>query len=254
MINLNNSVKFNHTGPWSERGILLAQAGSSAYGTRMPDSDQDYRGIFLATKEQVFGLGKCEVYTETQPNDLQMFELRHFAALCLKGSPGQIEMLFYPEDAIVSSSDEWKKLINIRRAFLSKMLRNTLGGFAQSDLKRIAADNTAKAGAKGKALIEKYGYNTKHAANAYRLLKMAEILFTTGELVVRMSQEVCDEIKAIKHGKYTKGEFMAWITDTDAKVFRLADESCGNAKLLPEDPDFHLVEDTVISIYQNAQY
>jgi predicted nucleotidyltransferase len=249
MFDANTKVKFNQTGPWTERAILFAQAGSSAYGTRMPDSDQDYRGVFLATREQVFGLQKCEVHTETDPHDLQMFELRHFASLCLKGSPGQIEMLFYQEEVIIGDSDEFRRLWDIRHLFLSKRLKGTLGGFAQSDLKRIAADNTGKSGAKGKALIAKFGYNTKHAANAYRLLKMSEILFTTGELIPRMDEKVREEIKAIKHGKYKKDEFLAWVMGEDQRIFELAEKSS-----LPAHPDFHAIEGTVMDIYQNASY
>lgn len=153
-------------------------------------------------------------------------------------------MLFYPEDAIVHSSIGWNKLLRIRESFLGQHLKSTLGGFAQGDIKRIAANSTAKCGAKGKLLVEKYGYNTKHASNAWRLLRMAAILFTTGKLVVRLPEADREEIIAIKNGKYERDEFLKYVEMEDKRVFALAENS-----KLPAKSDFDLAEKTVIEIY-----
>lgn len=240
-------LEFKTKGPWSEHQLFMAKAGSAAYGTMTPASDIDYRGVFLAEPKHLLGLSTVETYTEEQPIDLQCFELRHFVRLCLRGSPLQLEMLFYPDDAIVDYAPSWNKLLDIKRSFLGTHLKGTLGGFAQGDIKRIAGGSMAKCGAKGKLLVEKYGYNTKHAANAYRLLQMAATLFTTGEFVVRPSQEVRDEIIAIKNGKYGKDEFLKWIEEEDKRIFALADKSG-----LPSKSDYHLAEQVVIDIYKDV--
>lgn len=240
-------LTFKTNGPWSERKLFMAKAGSAAYGTMTPMSDVDFRGVFLAEPKHLLGLSTVETYTEEEPNDLQCFELRHFVRLCLKGSPLQLEMLFYPEDAIVEASPAWERLLSIKRSFLGTHLKATLGGFAQGDIKRIAGNSTAKCGAKGKLLMEKYGYNTKHASNAYRLLQMAATLFTTGELVVRPSEAVREEIIAIKNGKYSKEDFLKWIEVEDKRIFALADKSG-----LPSKSNYHLAEQTVIDIYRDV--
>lgn len=238
-------LTFKTDGPWSKRVAFMAKAGSAAYGTMTPTSDIDYRGVFLAEPEHLLGLSNVETYTEEQPIDLQCFELRHFVRLCLKGSPLQLEMLFYPEDAIAEMTPAWERLLTIKRSFLGTHLKATLGGFAQGDIKRIAGNSMSKCGAKGKLLVEKYGYNTKHAANAYRLLQMAATLFTTGEFVVRPSEGVREEIIAIKNGKYSKEEFLKWIEVEDKRIFALADKSG-----LPSKSNFEVAELAVMDIYR----
>lgn len=236
---------FKNKGPWLNNNIFMAQAGSAAYGTKTPESDIDYRGVFMAEPKHLLGMSNVETYTEEQPIDLQCFEFRHFARLCLKGSPLQIEMLFYPEDVIKQpTSFHWQALIGIRESFLGQHLKSTFGGFAQGDIKRIAANSTAKCGAKGKLLVAKYGYNTKHASNAWRLLRMAAILFTTGQLVVRLPEADREEIVAIKNGKYEKDEFLKFVETEDKRVFALAENS-----KLPSKSNFELVEQTIMKEY-----
>ena len=237
------TLEFKNPGPWT-KPIFMGKAGSAAYGTTTPESDIDYRGVFLAEPRHLIGLANVETYTEEKPIDLQVYELRHFAKLLLHGSPLQIEMLWYSDDVIETTSPSWKEFTAIKKVFLGKHLKRTLGGFAQGDLKRIAGNSTQKSGAKGKLLIEKYGYNTKHAANAYRLLKMSELLWLTGDLVVRLPEIHRAEIKAIKHGKYTRDEFLKYVADEDQRVFSLAEKSD-----LPDGPDAQLVEKTVMAIY-----
>lgn len=237
--------EFKSHGPWETQLIFMGKAGSAAYGTMTPESDTDLRGVFLAEQHHLIGLQNVETYTEEQPIDLQCYELRHFARLCLGGSPLQVEMLFYPDECWTVTGPAWKKLLDIKRAFLGKHLKKTLGGFTQGDIKRIQGNSMAKCGAKGKLLVEKYGYNTKHASNAYRLLKMSELLWTTGELIVRLPEKERDEIKAIKRGKYTREEFLKYIADEDQRVFGLADHAD-----LPAGPDRPLVEKTVMDIYK----
>lgn len=230
-------------GAWNRQTVFLGKAGSTAYGTATPESDIDLRGVFMADVNQIIGMQNVECYTEEQPIDLQCYEFRHFVKLCLRGSPLQIEMLFYPSDAIGHQSEIWFKLLEIRKAFLSKELKKTLGGFTQGDIKRIEGNLTQKCGAKGKALIEKYGYNTKHASNAYRLLKMSERLWLTGELEPRLPEDIRNEIVAIKRGKYTREEFLNYIKGEDQRVFDLADKSS-----LPAHPDRELIENIVVQI------
>ncbi len=237
-------LEFKNAGPWQTQPVFMARAGSAAYATMTPESDTDYRGVFFAEPKHLIGLSNVESYTEEKPIDLQCYELRHFVRLCLRGSPLQLEMLFYTDDIIEFTSPAWAELLKIRRCFLSKKLKATLGGFASSDLKRIEGNLTQKCGAKGKLLMEKYGYNTKHAANAYRLLKMSELLWMTGDLVVRLPEAERKEIMAIKQGKYTREEFLNFVKDEDKRVFELADKSS-----LPNQPDFELAEQTVMKIY-----
>ncbi len=234
---------FQHDGPWRRNCIFLARAGSSAYGTRMPTSDLDVRGVFLPDPEHILGLHTIESHAEATPLDATAFELRHFVRLCLAGSPLPLEMLFYPSDVIEYAGPAWLALLEIRATFLGRHLKRTLGGFAQGDLRRIAGETTRKCGAVGKALIEQYGWNTKHGANAYRLLRMSEHLFRTGALVVRLPESDRAEILKIRSGGYPRDEFLAKMQAYDHEVFALVDTSP-----LPAGPDHELAEHVVMDL------
>ena len=48
--------QFNKDIPWiSNNTIYLARHGSRAYGTNTADSDEDFKGICIPTKEYYFG-------------------------------------------------------------------------------------------------------------------------------------------------------------------------------------------------------
>ena len=85
------------------RLILLALAGSQAYGTSTPQSDFDYKGVFIAPKEYYLGFKTFEQKDtgwDTEPGtglypmldgvkDCTVYELRKFLSLA------DIELTYY---------------------------------------------------------------------------------------------------------------------------------------------------------------
>lgn len=192
--------------------IFKGLIGSHLYGTAGPDSDIDRRGVFVAPFNPYYiGFDKVESCENPEEGKDEInFEFRHFVNLCLKGSPGQIELLFNPT-VTDDGSEEWMlwtNLYKIRNMFISKKLYYTLGGFAQSDMKKILGEQTRNCGVKGKLLMEKFGYNTKHAANAYRLSKTLSSLLLTGEYNPVLHPAVAADVKSIKDGKLSKEDFL----------------------------------------------
>lgn len=217
--------------------VYTTLVGSHAYGTSTPESDIDVRGIYLPTRAELLGLEQApETYTVTGPLDLQFYELRHFLRLALKGSPLQLEMIFAPADCALPSGTG-KLFDSIKHCFLGKHLRKSLGGFAQSDLHAITEGHTRKCGRKGKLSIERHGYNTRQAANAWRLLVAQHELWTSGELPVRLGTPMDLIYKEIQQGAFTKDVFL--------EKARELDELC-EAQLtrsgLPDGPDFDAVD------------
>lgn len=68
--------------PWvPSRTIYLTRHGSHAYGTNLPTSDLDLRGVMIAPREYYLGfLNTVEQVTQSEP-DLTVFELRKFMKL-----------------------------------------------------------------------------------------------------------------------------------------------------------------------------
>ena len=85
-----------------QRKLILFEAisGSRAYGTNLPHSDTDLKGVFVLPEREFFGLSYVpQVANET--NDEVFYELRRFVELLLKNNPTVLELLGSPADCIV---------------------------------------------------------------------------------------------------------------------------------------------------------
>lgn len=126
--------------------IFRFVSGSYAYGTERPDSDRDYRGVFIApmvSSFQVFvgedenGLPNAGVQTVHHPKrDEELQELRKFLKLAADCNPNLVEYL-YADRLIAITTPIWEKIRSHRDWFLSKKARFTFSGYCFSQLKRI---------------------------------------------------------------------------------------------------------------------
>ena len=87
--------------------------GSHLYGTDTPDSDQDFKGIFLPTKEQIF-LGKIpksinentkkgEGKNTADDVDTEIYSLHYFLKLACEGQTVSLDMLHAPDNMIIET-------------------------------------------------------------------------------------------------------------------------------------------------------
>jgi hypothetical protein len=122
-----------------EKTIYLAVHGSKAYGTNMPESDTDYKGMAICPKEYYLGFSKHFEQAELKaPNpDCTIFDIKKFFNLASLANPNCLEMLFVePEDRMLVSP-LGEELLENRNLFLSKKTRWTLQGYSFAQLKRI---------------------------------------------------------------------------------------------------------------------
>lgn len=128
--------------------ILKVFSGSYSYGTNTENSDQDYLGIYLNTKEELLGLQSSEELTENITSkaengrntkdavDCKYYELRKFCRLALKGNPTILEILFVNKKNIIEITKEGEELLSLRNEFLSKNIYNSFMGYAFSQKKK----------------------------------------------------------------------------------------------------------------------
>lgn len=123
--------------------MFLALSGSRLYGYHRPDSDYDYRGVFLYPQNVVLGL-TIEPDTRTYTTgvgrgviDEQLHELKKFCRLALKGNPGMLEMLFTPREYWIAQTAAWEKIYAVRHAFLSQQIIKPYSGFMLSEVKHL---------------------------------------------------------------------------------------------------------------------
>ena len=147
-------MKFTHNSAEYEL-ILLHLAGSKLYGNSTPQSDTDYRGIFLASKETKLGilgsvqqLEGIEVYKSlkkagldlAETEDICIWELNRFVDLAAQNNPNVCDTLCFDYNNpkyTVYINEKGKEIIDNRKLFLSSKLKFTFSGYAISQLAKI---------------------------------------------------------------------------------------------------------------------
>lgn len=120
-----------------ERTIYLTRHGSHAYGTSLPTSDLDIRGICIAPREYYHGFSLVFEQAVQKEPDLAIFELRKFLTLACDVNPNVIELLYTDPSDHLFVTPAMEKLLENRSAFLSRRVKHTFSGYALSQLKRI---------------------------------------------------------------------------------------------------------------------
>ena len=113
--------------------------GSQAYGLGTPESDQDIKGVFIQSNEDI--LSNRYIPQIDVDSDTVYYELRRFLELVSVGNPNVLELLFLPERCKISWSKEWEYLLNIREEFLSKKCYYTFSGYAKTQLNKAKGLN-----------------------------------------------------------------------------------------------------------------
>lgn len=98
-------------------------------------------------------------------------------------------------------------------------------------------------GAKRKALVEKWGFDTKNASHLIRLLKMGIEFLSTGELQVH--REDNSYLVDIKQGKYT----LEQIKTEAERLFKVSETAFVNSTL-PSKIDKKKVENLLVEILE----
>lgn len=116
-------------------GCILFEciSGSRAYGTDLPTSDTDIKGVFIMPEKKLFGFGYIEQVNDER-NDVVYYELRRFVELLMKNNPNILEMLNSPEDCILHKDPLFDLLTT--DMFLSKLCKNSFAGYAMSQIKK----------------------------------------------------------------------------------------------------------------------
>ena len=122
--------------------LVKHYAGSLAYGTNLPTSDVDFRGVFAADPVNVrtpfFPMKEA---TDSAEEDTKLYELANFMKLCLLCNPNVIETLWVADESITFRTAAYDMLRAHRHSLLSRKVAFTTSGYALSQLKRIKGHN-----------------------------------------------------------------------------------------------------------------
>lgn len=115
--------------------ILLTLGGSYAYGMNNENSDVDFRGIALNSKDDIL-LGS-DFEQVLGGEDTTIYSFNKIIELLSKCNPNTIEMLGCLPEHYIHLNKIGKELLENRKIFLSKICIHTFGGYANSQLRRL---------------------------------------------------------------------------------------------------------------------
>ncbi len=104
------------------REIIRMQAGSHLYGTSVPESDEDQKGVFIPSGPSIL-LQRAEegISTNEDGIDLELFSLHKYLKLLLEGQTVALDMLFTPEKFYLQPPEpEWYAIMTNKEKFLCK--------------------------------------------------------------------------------------------------------------------------------------
>ncbi len=199
--------------------IYRCVVGSRAYGLEEDESDTDRRGIYLPPAEMHWSLYGVPQQLENAETEECYWELQKFLTLALKANPNVLECLYTP--LVEQATPLARELLDMRDAFLSKLVYQTYNGYVLSQFKKLTARMKSQRPIKW-----------KHAMHLIRLLLAG--IETLREAKVPVSVEAHRQrLLAIRRGELAWPEVDAWRLELH-KEFDAAFEHTK----LPERPDY----------------
>ena len=116
--------------------------GSHLYELNNKDSDVDTCGVFVCTRDELFGCYGYKTQVSDARHDNTWFEIGELVRLLLKSNPTVMESLFVPEDKILGQVHPlMQMLIDNREQFISKQCFNPFFGYAKSQIEKARGLN-----------------------------------------------------------------------------------------------------------------
>ena len=208
--------------------IIEGIVGSQAYGLANVDSDIDKLGIFVAPLDDVLGLTKIkESICNTNP-DCTYHEVGKYLKLALNANPTILELM-YLEDW-ETWSEEAQLIYENRDAFLSNIIRDSYGGYAISQARKLNRGAVS-------------GRYAKHARHCFRLLDQGKQLLETGTMDVKVKNP--EFIMSV--GEYPPDELITMF-ETEYVKFK-------NVKsILPDKPSYDVINQVLLAIRKDDLY
>jgi uncharacterized protein len=121
-----------------ERGCILLETvvGSQAHGTNTPQSDEDRAFIYILPQDYIYGL-EFEYSQQIRVHkDYTGFEIRRFLELAHTNNPTILELLYSPEDCIITKHPVFQHAIDIRDQILTRRCRDSFAGYARKQIQK----------------------------------------------------------------------------------------------------------------------
>ncbi len=189
--------------------ILKCLVGSRAHGLHTPESDYDYRGVFVVPTADILKVGartKNTHWIEGQTDDT-MYEIGHFLHLATKCNPTILEVFLAEPQDNGSVANMWGADLRALFPYVwnSRDVMNAFIGYGLNQRKKF--------------LDKKDERPHKYATAYLRTLYQAYELLTTGMFTVKAADtEVGEQLKRFKNADYTIGDVIQTAYEWEEKV------------------------------------
>ncbi|MDR4483861.1 MAG: nucleotidyltransferase domain-containing protein [Nitrospirales bacterium] len=137
--------------------LVKMKFGSHLYGTETPDSDRDFKGVFLPSKQEVY-LGKIaksvtlskghdQRKNTKEDMDYEVYSLHYFLKLACEGQTVALDMLHAGERHLLHTSSIWRELMVRREWFYTSNL-SVFVGYARTQAAKYGIKGSRLAAAK----------------------------------------------------------------------------------------------------------
>ena len=235
---------------FTEDILLAGYVGSIAHGTYIINTDsdgiddKDVMTVYAKNLHYyiVLGRGKDTREYKIKEWDVVGYEIRKYINLLLKSNPNVMSLLWLPERCYIAGSNLGWAIKDQRQIFVSKKAYHSFTGYAYGQLKRMEHFKfEGYMGEKRKALVEKFGYDTKNAAHLIRLLRMGIEFLVEGKLHVER-EDAC-QLVSIKKGEWTLERIKR---EADTLFFKAQEAYIHST--LPDEPDYGEAEKLLMNI------
>lgn len=168
--------------------------GSVLYGLNTPESDVDYRGVYVATdKKYIAGFDKMDsvVLSPSKEDEIDatFYELGHYLRLLRKTNTQVMEMLFADDSSFIHKDPLFDVIRKNKYSFIdAERLKASLKGYIFSELRLATGERSGRLGGARKQAVTDFGFSPKNFVQIYRLCSVGIRFFDTGEYMVDTSK------------------------------------------------------------------
>jgi len=115
--------------------IFKAIVGSKSYGTDTPESDTDYKGVYIQPLEDILSMDRYVEQINVTKDDVY-YEVKRFLQLLQVANPTVLELLYANDDCILVMDPAFEVIRKNRDKFLTKQCLNSFSGYAIQQIKK----------------------------------------------------------------------------------------------------------------------
>jgi len=165
--------------------LILAFGGSHAYGTNIPTSDIDLRGVTATTSKQLFGLEndfeQVMEFNKEKGVDSCIYSTQKAVKLFLENNPNTMEILGCRDEDYLILSPAGRKLLAIKLAFINKLAIKKFGGYSRDRIDNIQALVLTGSGRK-ETKLEMFKHSLDKSIESFNIVNRNDMVnLTIGE-------------------------------------------------------------------------